>query len=143
MTTSSFVFNSNGEQLTQQVELDLILDAIALIEQQDSDTLSARIEKIAAINKDTNKIGIRFDKFTDGRSYSIAARLREAGFAGELHALGEINQELVFLLKRVGFTHFHIPDPGTDVLAENMIRPFAGHYQAAQDGTLAPWQIQA
>lgn len=143
MTTFSFVFNSNGEQLTQPIELDLTLDPIALIQQQDNDTLSIRIEKIAAINKDAKKIGIRFDKFTDGRSFSIAARLREAGYAGELHALGEINQELVFLLKRVGFTHFHIPHPGTEVLAQNMIRPFAGHYQAAQDGSFAPWQVPA
>lgn len=143
MTTSFFVFNINGEPLTQPIELDLTLDSIALIQQQDNDSLSIRIEKIAAINKDAKKIGIRFDKFTDGRSYSIAARLREAGYTGELHALGEINQELVFLLKRVGFTHFHIPYPGTDVLAQNMISPFAGHYQAAQDGSFASWQIPA
>ena len=85
-------------------------------------------------------IGIQFGKFTDGRSYSVAARLREAGFAGDLHALGDINQEVVFLLKRVGFTHFHIPDPGHAQLPDSILTPFGGHYQAGSDGSRAPWQ---
>ena len=76
-------------------------------------------------------MGIKFSKFADGRAYSIAARLREAGFQGELHAVGDINQELLFLLKRVGFTHAHIPDPGVTHLATSIVTPFAGHYRQA------------
>lgn len=142
-SSSAFVFNSEGMPQSLPAELDFIIDSAQLIQQQDARTLSEQIEKIALQYANAKALGIRFEKFTDGRSYSIAARLREAGFNGELHALGDINQEIVFILKRVGFTHFHIPDPGTHVLAGTILRPFAGHYQAAQDGSLAPWQTVA
>lgn len=139
-TTNHFVFDNKGQRLDYKGEIDIVIDPVELLARQDGDSLTGRIEKIAKEFKQANAIGIRFEKFTDGRSYSIAARLREAGFSAELHALGEINQEIVFLLKRVGFTHFHIPDPGASELAENILHPFAGHYQGAQDGTLSPWQ---
>jgi uncharacterized protein (DUF934 family) len=102
--------------------------------------MTEKIQQIKDAISNHDVIGIKFDKFADGRSYSIAARLREAGYVGALHALGDINQELVFMLRRVGFTHFHLPDPGTADLAPHILEPFTGYYQAAQDGSKAPWQ---
>lgn len=140
METTALVFDITGQQVSEPTALELVIEPAALISQKAEGTLSEQIQRIAAQSAHSQAIGIRFEKFTDGRSYSIAARLIEAGYAGELHALGDINQELVFILKRVGFTHFHIPDPGTSVLAETILKPFAGFYQAAPDGSLAPWQ---
>jgi len=86
-------------------------------------------------------LGIVFSKFTDGRGFSLAARIRESGYGGELHAMGEVNQELMFLLSRVGFTHFHLPHD-TQTLAPEVVQPFSAFYQGAQDGSLPVWQTQ-
>ncbi len=76
-------------------------------------------------------LAIRFDKFTDGRPYTLAQRLRELGYAGELHAVGDINQELVHHLRRVGFTHFHLllSDLTQHRLDHSVLNPFGAHYQ--------------
>jgi len=134
------VFDLNGHRVAHPCELDRIIDPDDVIAANDGKTVTQRVEALASAIAQAPSIGIRFGKFTDGRSYSVAARLREAGFAGDLHALGEINQEVVFLLKRVGFTHFHIPDPGYSQLPDSIVTPFGGHYQAGSDGSLAPWQ---
>lgn len=136
----TIIFDHQGHRTAGSVSLDLVLEPETFLSNDKALTLGQTIRGIAAESVDRCAIGIKFGKFTDGRSYSVAARLREAGYAGELHALGDINQEVVFLLRRVGFTHFHIPDPGTDVLSANILTPFGGHYQAGTDGSLAPWQ---
>ncbi len=139
-TTNTLIFNAAGLPINRPAKLDLIIESAQLLQQQeDAPSLTEQIQAMANTFAQTNTIGIRFEKFTDGRPYSIAARLREAGFTGDLHAMGDINQEVIFILKRVGFTHFHIPDPGTPILAKDIVTPFAGHYQAAQDGSTAPW----
>jgi hypothetical protein len=80
---------------------------------------------------DQASIAIRFEKFTDGRPYTLAHRLRELGYTGELHAVGEINQEIIHHLRRVGFTHFHLShqDASSDRLDASVLYPFGGHYQ--------------
>ncbi len=139
-TIQTIVFDLNGNRVLEHRAFTQIIEPAILIAEQGAGTLSERIQQIADQSTDADVIAIKFGKFADGRSYSIAARLRESGFRGELHAVGDINQELVFMLRRVGFTHFHIPNPGTAVLAAHILEPFAGYYQAAQDGSKAPWQ---
>ena len=134
------VFDQFGHRTAHPAELERIVDPDEVIAANDGQTVTQRVASLASAIAHAPAIGIRFEKFTDGRSYSVAARLREAGFAGDLHALGEINQEVVFLLKRVGFTHFHIPDPGDAQLPDSILTPFGGHYQAGSDGSRAPWQ---
>lgn len=90
---------------------------------------------------DAPAVGIRFPKFSDGRGFSVAARLREGGYAGELHAMGAISQDLVFHLRRVGFTHFHLESPGIERIDRSVFEPFSGYYQAAPDGSRAYWQV--
>jgi len=136
-----WVFDLIGQRLTHTPSLAFLLDADVIFSRSEIGTVTAYLKSmLAAQDIEPTAIGIRFDKFTDGRSYSIASRLREIGYSGELHALGDINQELVFLLRRVGFTHFHLPDPGTHALAPEILEPFSGFYQAGSDGTRAQWQ---
>jgi phosphoadenosine phosphosulfate reductase len=85
-----------------------------------------------------DSIGIVFPKFTDGRGYSLAARLRELGYRGALHALGDIDQEVMFLLRRVGFDYFHLPND-VQRLDPHIVTPFSGHYQGASDQTAPGW----
>lgn len=74
-------------------------------------------------------LAIRFGKFTDGRAYSLGIRLREMGYRGQLHALGEINQEILHHMLRIGFTHFHLPAPGPAKIDLAVLHPFSAHYQ--------------
>lgn len=135
------IFDLTGQRLTHVPTLSLVLDTDTIFNRSDLRTVTTHLRSmLAAQATQPEAIGVRFNKFTDGRSYSIASRLREIGYAGELHALGDINQELVFLLRRVGFTHFHLPEPGTTTLAPELIEPFKGYYQAGSDGSRAQWQ---
>ena len=139
-TDAIFIFDLSGKRIAEPVFPTQIIEPATFIATNNNQSMTEKIQHLKDTIATYDVIGINFDKFADGRSYSIAARLREAGYTGALHALGDINQELVFMLRRVGFTHFHLPDPGTNELAPRILEPFAGYYQAAQDGSKAPWQ---
>jgi len=137
-----YIFDLTGQRVASVSTLALVLDTNTIFNRSEAGTVTTYLRGVlAAQDIQPIAIGVLFDKFTDGRSYSIASRLREIGYAGELHALGDINQELVFLLRRVGFTHFHIPDPGALTLTAEILEPFKGYYQAGSDGTQALWQV--
>lgn len=52
-------------------------------------------------------IAIEFPSFTDGRGYSLAQALRSRyGWTGELRAVGDIQQDQIYLLARSGFDTF-------------------------------------
>lgn len=74
-------------------------------------------------------IAVRFAKVTEGRPYSIALRLRELGYEGELHAVGAVNKEIVYHLVRVGFSHIHLADR-LDSIPREIFSPFSFAYQA-------------
>lgn len=138
-----WVFNLKGQRLAQTPELALVLEADTIFNRSEAGTVTSYLRALLVKQNSPIAVGVRFDKFTDGRSYSIASRLREIGYTGELHAMGDINQELIFLLRRVGFTHFHIPDPGANVLPTEIVNPLNGYYQAGADDTRAQWQLQS
>ncbi|WP_438997611.1 DUF934 domain-containing protein [Candidatus Puniceispirillum sp.] len=54
-------------------------------------------------------IEISFDKFSDGRGFTYARRISEAGFAGMLVASGHVIADQADYLRRCGFTHADIP----------------------------------
>ena len=137
------VFNLDGQRLAQTPELALVLEADTIFNRSEAGTVTSYLRALLVKQNSPIALGVRFEKFTDGRSYSIASRLREIGYSGELHALGDINHELIFLLRRVGFTHFHIPDPGASVLPAEIVNPLNGYYQAGADDTRAQWQVQS
>jgi uncharacterized protein (DUF934 family) len=49
-----------------------------------------------------------FPKFTDGRAYSTARRLREHGFSGEIRATGDVLLDQIPLMVRCGFDALQI-----------------------------------
>lgn len=73
-------------------------------------------------------IAVRFAKVTEGRPYSFVMRLREMGYAGEVHAVGAINREIMHHMIRVGFTHFHFADH-SQVIPKEIVSPFSFSYQ--------------
>ena len=71
---------------------------------------------------------------TDGRGYSIARLLRERyGFKGEIRAIGDVLQDQLFPMKRVGFNAYALPEGKNLDKALASLRVFSETYQAAVD----------
>jgi uncharacterized protein (DUF934 family) len=79
-------------------------------------------------------VEVNFPAFTDGRGYSAARILREAGYTGEMRAVGDIGVDQLSHMRRCGFDAF-APDKRLD--EEDASRAFAtweNVYQRAADG---------
>ena len=87
----------------------------------------------------SESIAIIFPNFTDGRGFSIAARLRENHPNLRLHAVGKINEELSYFLKRSGFDTMFISSLDStmteEIKMQRIINPFKHHYQSGNDGS--------
>jgi uncharacterized protein (DUF934 family) len=91
-------------------------------------------ETIAADLDDFSVIGVQFSKFSDGRGYSTARLLRQRhGYRGELRAIGDILQDQLFYLQRVGFDAFAVRADRNIVEALHGLRDFTAAYQHAAD----------
>lgn len=78
-------------------------------------------------------IEVNFPSFGDGRGYSAARILREAGYTGELRAVGDVLVDQLSHMRRCGFDSF-APDKRLDV--SEAMRAFAtweNVYQRAAD----------
>ncbi len=92
-----------------------------------------RLEGLEAIIPALRLIALRIPKYSDGRQYSIARRLRDQfAYRFELRATGDILIDQIQMLRRVGFDALEITHPGTiSALRENRIVGVARHYQPA------------
>lgn len=80
------------------------------IEIHPDDTLDPVADEVARIGL----IALNFPKFTDGRAYSTARRLREQwGFEGEIRARGDVLLDQIPLMLRCGFDTFEITHAAT------------------------------
>jgi uncharacterized protein (DUF934 family) len=78
-------------------------------------------------------IEINFPSFSDGRGYSAARILREAGYRGELRAVGEVLIDQLSHMRRCGFDSF-APDKRLDEAdARRAFATLAQVYQRAAD----------
>lgn len=78
-------------------------------------------------------VEVNFPSFGDGRGYSAARILREAGYAGELRAVGQVLIDQLSHMRRCGFDSF-APDKRLD--EDDAARAFAACenvYQRAAD----------
>jgi uncharacterized protein (DUF934 family) len=55
-------------------------------------------------------IRVAFPAFNDGRAFTVARKLREMGYKGQLLALGPVIADQYAMLRRVGFDGAEIPD---------------------------------
>lgn len=74
-----------------------------------AETLDPATDDVARLSV----IALAFPKFTDGRAYSTARRLREAGFTGEIRATGDVLLDQLPLMLRAGFNTFEIAHAAT------------------------------
>ncbi len=72
----------------------------------------AGFERIEDIPGDIHRfplIAVDFHKFTDGRGYTLAYRLRKQyGYRGELRAMGDVQRDQLFYLDRLGFDSYAV-----------------------------------
>lgn len=87
-------------------------------------------------------IAISFPKFRDGRGYSSARILREAGFNGDIRAVGDITVDQLVHLKRVGFSSIAPDRPFDPAVAEAALNRFPAVYQKAADGAVPAWALR-
>ena len=84
-------------------------------------------------------VEVNFPSFGDGRGYSSARILREAGYDGELRAVGDVLVDQLAYMRRCGFDAF---DPDAPLDAEDIEAAFARWpevYQSAADARTPIW----
>lgn len=84
-------------------------------------------------------IEVNFPAFTDGRGYSSARVLREAGFDGEIRAVGEVTVDMLSHMRRCGFDAFAPEKPLNPGDATAAFDRWADVYQATADGRQPIW----
>ncbi len=94
------------------VTVDAFLDqsnasAVRIEPGDDARELVPHLERLALVE-------VNFPAFGDGRGYSSARILREAGYEGELRAVGDVLVDQLAYMRRCGFDAFE-PDQQLDM----------------------------
>ena len=107
--------------------------AVRIESGEDARLLLPHLDRLALVE-------VSFPTFRDGRGYSTGLILREAGYAGELRAQGDVLVDQIPLMRRCGFDSF-APEAPVDeaVLAASLAR-YEYHYQAAADPAVPVWK---
>ena len=87
-------------------------------------------------------IEIDFPRFRDGRGYSSAQILREAGYKGELRATGDVLVDQIDHMRRCGFDGFAPNAPIDPVVLEASLTRYKYRYQTAADGAVPVWKLR-
>ncbi len=93
---------------------------------EDARQLLPYLDRIALIQ-------VSFPAFTDGRGYSAARILREAGYDGELRAQGDVLLDQIRYMHRCGFDSFAPEKPLNAEQVDIVLKRFDAVYQAAAD----------
>ncbi|HWI84819.1 MAG TPA: DUF934 domain-containing protein [Sphingomonas sp.] len=109
--------------------------AVRLEAGEDARALLPFIDRLALVE-------IAFPAFRDGRGYSAARILREAGYQGELRAQGDILLDQVIDYRRCGFDALASEKPLDPQAVDEALARFPFVYQKAAD-TLPPvWKLR-
>ncbi len=78
-------------------------------------------------------IEVNFPAYTDGRGYSAARILREAGYTGELRAVGDVLIDQLSHMRRCGFDAYAPDKPLDEEDAKRAFATWENVYQSAAD----------
>lgn len=113
-----------------------------------ADAVSVRIEAgddvrlLLPVLERVRLVEIDFPKFRDGRGFSSARILREAGYAGEIKATGDVLLDLLWFMRRCGFDSF-APDAAIDPAeAKAALERYPHVYQHAADAAVPIWKLR-
>ena len=84
-------------------------------------------------------VEVNFPVYGDGRGYSAARILREAGYVGELRAVGDVLVDQINAMRRCGFDSFRPDKPLDDAAVERALNRYADVYQKTVDGRRPVW----
>ncbi|MEE2916998.1 MAG: DUF934 domain-containing protein, partial [Pseudomonadota bacterium] len=87
-------------------------------------------------------IEVSFPSFRDGRGYSTARILREAGYRGELRAEGDVLVDQIPLMRRCGFDSFAPAAPIDAAVLQRSLARYPQPYQKAADGAAPVWKLR-
>jgi uncharacterized protein (DUF934 family) len=109
--------------------------AVRLEAGEDARSLLPHLDRLALIE-------IAFPAFRDGRGYSAARILREAGYAGELRAQGDILLDQVIDYRRCGFDALASEKELDPAAVEAALARFPHVYQKAADDRAPVWALR-
>jgi uncharacterized protein (DUF934 family) len=89
-----------------------------------------------------NLVEIDFPKFRDGRGFSSARILREAGYTGEIKATGDVLLDLIYFMRRCGFDSFAPNAPLDRDEVEAVLNRYPHVYQPAADDAVPIWKLR-
>ena len=99
---------------------------------EDARELLPHLDRIALVE-------VNFPVFGDGRGYSAARILREAGYAGELRAVGDVGVDQISQMVHCGFDAFQPNQPLDPKLIEQAFTVFPTRYQKTIDAIVPIW----
>jgi len=122
------------------VTLDSFLDqsnatAVRLEAGEDARQLLPYLDRLALVEVD-------FPRFRDGRGYSSARILREAGYKGELRAAGDVLVDQILFMRRCGFDSFAPDKPLDEAAVARALSRFEFAYQKAADDAVPVWKLR-
>jgi uncharacterized protein (DUF934 family) len=140
MSDNLLRYRDDAEHEEPAVTLDSFLGqsnatAVRIEAGDDAGLLLDHLDRIALIE-------VSFPKFRDGRGYSSARVLREAGYTGELRAQGDLLVDQIPLMRRCGFDSF-APEAPVDMAVLNAALDRYDHvYQGAADKAVPVWKLR-
>ncbi len=94
---------ANDRVLTPLADLADDTTEVDLANTDDPEALRPHLDRLVLIR-------VAFPAFSDGRAFTVARRLRMAGYKGRLIALGPVIADQYAMIRRVGFDGAEIPD---------------------------------
>lgn len=98
--------------------------AVEVTTADDITPLLSRVDQLSLI-------AVHFIEFNDGRGFTIARKLRDAGFTGELRATGDYIRDQLQFLSRCGFDAFLLPEGVSIEQARASLHEVSVFYQQA------------
>jgi uncharacterized protein (DUF934 family) len=109
--------------------------AVRLESDEDARALIPYLDRLSLIE-------VSFPGFRDGRGYSSARILREAGYTGELRAAGDVLVDQIVPMRRCGFDAFAPDKPLDQAAVERALNRQDFTYQKAADGRPPVWALR-
>lgn len=87
-------------------------------------------------------VEVNFPAFGDGRGYSSARILREAGYTGELRAVGDVLVDQMLEMRRCGFDSFAPRAPVDRAVMDAALDRYPEVYQKVAASEVPIWKLR-
>jgi uncharacterized protein (DUF934 family) len=138
--TVQFRFRDDAQVDHPAVTVDAFIDqsnaaAVRIEPGDDARLLLGHLGRIALVE-------VNFPGFGDGRGYSAARILREAGYTGELRAVGDVLVDQIAAMRRCGFDAFAPNSPLDEADVAAAFNRWPEVYQATTDSRTPIWNLR-